>query len=54
VYESVQALQADLDAWLHQYNYERPHRGYRNLGRRPFETIENGKIEREKVMEKAA
>jgi len=39
-FESVDALQADLDAWLHHYNYERPHRGYRNMGRRPIETIE--------------
>ena len=53
-YGSVQALQPDLDDWLHQYNYERPHRGCRNLGRRPFETIEAGKIEREKRMEKAS
>lgn len=49
LYESVQALQADLDEWLHHYNYERPHRGYRNMGRRPFETIETGKKEREKA-----
>lgn len=54
LYESVQALQTDLDAWLHQYNYERPHRGYRNLGRRPIETIELGKTEREMIKAKAA
>lgn len=39
LYESVEALQADLDVWLHDYNYERPHQGYRNLGKRPFDTI---------------
>ncbi len=39
LYESVESLQADLDAWLHHYNYERPHQGYRNLGRRPWETV---------------
>ncbi len=38
-YESVDLLQADLDAWLHHYNTERPHLGYRNQGRRPMETI---------------
>ena len=43
LYESVDALQKDLDAWLKYYNYERPHRGYRNMGRRPIETIELGK-----------
>jgi len=36
LYESVEALQADLDAWLRSYNTERPHHGYRNLGRRPM------------------
>jgi transposase InsO family protein len=40
LYESVAALQADLDAWLHHYNHERPHLGYRNQGRRPWETVE--------------
>jgi transposase InsO family protein len=38
-YDSVQELQADLDAWLIHYNTERPHRGYRNMGRRPLDTI---------------
>jgi transposase InsO family protein len=40
LFESVEALQADLDAWLVHYNRERPHLGYRNQGRRPWETIE--------------
>jgi transposase InsO family protein len=39
-YESVETLQEDLDAWLVHYNTERPHQGYRNLGRRPIDTIE--------------
>jgi transposase InsO family protein len=39
LYESVEQLQADLDLWLKFYNEERPHRGYRNLGRRPIDTI---------------
>lgn len=34
-YDSVDALQVDLDAWLVHYNTERPHLGYRNMGRRP-------------------
>lgn len=38
-YEMVEALQADLDAWLVHYNTERPHHGYRNMGKRPIETI---------------
>lgn len=39
LYESVEALQQDLDRWLEHYNRERPHQGYRNLGRRPYETV---------------
>ena len=38
-YDSVEALQADLEAWLVHYNTERPHLGYRNMGRRPVETV---------------
>jgi transposase InsO family protein len=48
-YSSVEELQTDLDRWLHHYNYERPHRGYRNMGRRPIETIEAGKVIKEQV-----
>lgn len=38
-YESVEQLQTDLDEWLAYYNHERPHQGYRNMGRRPMDTI---------------
>jgi len=38
-YESVEALQEDFDKWLIHYNTERPHRGYRNMGKRPIETL---------------
>jgi transposase InsO family protein len=48
-YASVEELQEDLDQWLHYYNYERPHRGYRNMGRRPIETIEMGKVIKEQL-----
>lgn len=41
LYTSEEELQKDLDEWLKHYNYERPHQGYRNMGRRPIETIEN-------------
>lgn len=54
LYESVEVLQTDLDVWLHHYNYERPHRGYRNMGRRPIETIEVGKKRREELAKEAA
>lgn len=39
-YESVEALQSDLDKWLMHYNYERPHLDYRNRGKRPIDTIQ--------------
>ncbi len=38
-YDSVEALQADLDGWLVHYNTERPHLGNRNQGRRPGDTV---------------
>lgn len=38
-YESVEALQADLDRWLVHYNTERSHLGYRNRGKRPIDTV---------------
>ncbi len=40
LYESVEALQADLDQWLLHYNTERPHQGYRNMGKRPIDTVD--------------
>lgn len=40
-YETVEALQQNLDQWLHHYNYERPNQGYRNMGKRPIDTIQS-------------
>ncbi len=40
LYESVEVLQSDLEGWLVYYNRERPHQGYRNMGRGPIEGIE--------------
>ena len=40
-YETVAAMQQDLDQWLYHYNYERPHQGYRNMGKRPIDTIQS-------------
>jgi transposase len=36
-YTSVADIDADLQAWMRFYNFERPHRGYRTKGRRPAE-----------------
>ncbi len=38
-YESLEPLQADFDRSLVAYNTERPHQGYRNMSKRPIETI---------------
>lgn len=54
LFESLQALQKDLDDWLNHYNYQRPHRGYRNQGRRPIETLELGKQRRAELSKEAA
>ncbi len=54
LFESVDALQVELDAWTNHYNHERPHRGYRNMGRRPIETIELGKKRKEEMTTPAA
>jgi transposase InsO family protein len=40
-YDSVDTLQADLDAWFIEYNTQRPHQGYRNRGRRPMDVIQD-------------
>ena len=39
LYSSVDELQQDLDTWLVHYNTERPHQGYRNMGKRPIDTV---------------
>jgi transposase InsO family protein len=39
LYTSLDELQADFDVWLQDYNTERPHLGYRNMGRCPIETV---------------
>ncbi|MBI2178287.1 MAG: transposase family protein, partial [Candidatus Tectomicrobia bacterium] len=39
-YESVEELQKDLDKYPRFYNTERPHQGYRDMGKRPVDTVE--------------
>ena len=38
-YDSLNAIQNDLDKWLKHYNEERAHQGYRNRGKRPLDTV---------------
>jgi transposase InsO family protein len=54
LYLSLEELQADLDLWLAYYNNERPHQGYRNMGRRPMETMQEGKKARAAMAGQAA
>ena len=35
LYDSVEALQADLGIWLHHYNTERPHLGFETKSEGP-------------------
>ena len=39
-YDSVEGFQKDLDKYLRFYNTEHPHQGYRNMGKRPLDTVE--------------
>lgn len=39
VYESLDALEIDLQRWLVYYNVDRPHQGYRNRGNTPYQTV---------------
>jgi len=49
--ESLDALQADLDDWLHRDNTERPRQGKMRCGRTPIETMIDGKeIRQEKFV----
>ena len=39
IYGSVQELQADLDAWMREYNESRPHQGRWCFGKTPVQTF---------------
>ena len=39
VYRSTDELQADLDAWIKDYNAERPHQGLWYFGKTPMQTF---------------
>jgi transposase InsO family protein len=44
-YTSIVTIDADLQAWLRFYNFERPHRGYRTRGRTPGSIFFSGQPE---------
>src|SRR5262249_15480522 len=39
IYTSLEQLQADLDAWLTEYNETRPHQGRWCFGKTPMQTL---------------
>lgn len=43
LYTELQALQADLDAWVENYNNERCHQGKMCCGRTPMQTLHDGR-----------
>lgn len=43
IYTSLDELQHDLDEWLEQYNYYRPHQGKMCNGRTPIQTLVDAK-----------
>ncbi len=42
IYGGVNELQADLDAWLDDYNRDRPHQGRWCYGKTPMQTFLDG------------
>lgn len=50
LYESIEALQADLDLWLIEYNTQRNHSGKYCFGKTPWETFQSSKELAQKKM----
>jgi len=48
-YRSIAELQADVDAWLAEYNARRPHQGRYNRGRPPLQVIRDFLAQREEL-----
>jgi hypothetical protein len=51
IYRSIEELQQDLDAWLEDYNWRRPHQGRWCFGKTPMATsLDARPISQEKRM----
>jgi transposase InsO family protein len=51
IYRSVEELQTDLDAWISEYNEERPHQGRWCFGKTPMQTFLDAKpLAKEKMI----
>lgn len=52
LYESLEALQADLDQWIDHYNNERPHSGRYCYGKTPRQTFDDSiQLAKEKMLD---
>jgi transposase InsO family protein len=43
IYNSLEELQKDVDAWINEYNQNRPHSGRHCYGKTPFQTFQDSK-----------
>jgi Integrase core domain len=51
IYTSLDELQADLDAWLTEYNETRPHQGRWCYGKTPMQTfVDSVPLAKEKLL----
>jgi transposase InsO family protein len=57
-YENIEEMQKDFDAYMHRYNYSRPHQGRNMNGRTPCEVFKDGgdktKMRKEVEVQEAA
>ena len=52
IYETIGELQADLDAWMEEYNAARPHQGRWCYGKTPMQTfLDTLPVAREKLIQ---
>ena len=52
LYESIEQLQEDADAWIAEYNSERPHSGRYCYGKTPMQTFKDAKpLAKEKMLD---
>lgn len=53
LYRTLEELQADLDAWLREYNEERSHSGKYCYGKTPFQTfLDSRRLAQEKMLDR--
>lgn len=50
IYESLEDLQKDLDAYMYKYNFERTNQGKRCNGRTPYQTFKEGIVSFEGIL----